>query len=484
MTIRKKLVLSFILVLILPYIFARLFYSYGFDFFFEDDSYLKHQLKASFWDVSYMTSSLHRDFNLQINENPDIYLERDVFEGEKIPHDLVGFIVLKDNKIVNKSKLFENYSLEDMEKIYLNWGEEFNPKYSINMDSELYPMLVQDFKFSDGSPGSIQIYVSKEYYEQHFANIYKYIGVAIMIAVGGVLMIVSYLIARGINRKLKNLEMAAARISNGDFATEVKYDGKDEFKNLYDTFENMRVKLYTYREMGFKMASEREKMITSVSHDIRTPVTAIKGYVQGIRDGVASSDEKRDEYLRIIYEKTVDIEDMIKDLREISTLEMTKNNYNYQKININDFIRDFSEEMSFDIENINGKVISEFISEATYVMVDPVKLRRVFMNIYENSKKYRSEKDLIIRVNEYKENDYVMIDITDNGIGIKAKDTKLVFDRFFRGDRSRNTDIPGSGLGLSICKEIMDNHEGGISIRSKKKEGTTVTVSLRIWDGE
>jgi signal transduction histidine kinase len=236
--------------------------------------------------------------------------------------------------------------------------------------------------------------------------------------------------------------------------------------------------------MGFKMASEREKMITSVSHDIRTPVTAIKGYVQGIRDGVASSDEKRDEYLRIIYEKTIDIEDMIKDLREISTLEMTKNNYNYQKININDFIRDFSEEMSFDIENINGKVISEFISEDTYVMVDPVKLRRVFMNIYENSKKYRSEKDLIIRVNEYKENDYVMIDITDNGIGIKAKDTKLVFDRFFRGDRSRNTDIPGSGLGLSICKEIMDNHEGGISIRSKKKEGTTVTVSLRIWDGE
>lgn len=484
MSIRKKLILAFVIVVFLPYIIGRLFFSYGVDLIFGEDSYFKEQLRSSFWETSFAINKIHREFNIVSNTTPDKYLDPDMFDDAKIPHEIVGIVVKKNDQIINKTKLLDNYSEENLNNMTFNWGESYDEVTKDEYPYDLYPVMVQDYKYTDGSTGSVQIYASKKYYDENFSKIFRLLSISIMIIVAIVLLTVSYVIVRDITRKLRRLEIAVNRMESGDFATSINYDKNDEFKNLYDSFESMRQKLHYYREAGVKLHLERTNIISSISHDIRTPITAIKGYVQGIKDGVANTDEKRNEYLKIIYEKTIDIEEMIKDLKEFNSLTSSNKNYNFQKININHFLTDFFDEITFDIEKISGKIEGNYLKEEVFVMVDPVKLRRVFMNVYENSKKYRSKDNLKISVDEYIENGYVIIDITDNGIGVSKKDSSRVFDRFFRADKSRNTDIPGSGLGLTICKEIIDNHEGGISLKSTKKEGTTVSISLRIWDGD
>jgi signal transduction histidine kinase len=235
--------------------------------------------------------------------------------------------------------------------------------------------------------------------------------------------------------------------------------------------------------VGILTADEiNREMIKNISHDIETPLTSIKGYVEGIMDGVADTPEKRDRYIKIIYNKTIEIERLIEELTLYSKIDSNRMPFNFEKVLANQYFKEYSKDLRWDLEanGIEFYYTSE-IGEQTEFMIDSEQFKRAINNIIINSIKYvdknKPEKNLKMRLKEV--GNIVQLEITDNGVGIAKKDMPYVYDRFFRGDASRNTSSGGSGIGLSIVKRIVKEHNGKIFITSELGKGTTVYIMIR-----
>ena len=221
-------------------------------------------------------------------------------------------------------------------------------------------------------------------------------------------------------------------------------------------------------------------LITNVSHDLKTPITAIKGYVEGIMDGVAASPEKLDKYIRTIYNKANDMDRLINELSFYSKIDTNRIPYTFEKINVNAYFADCIEELSIELEEQNIELsYSNYVDENVLVIADAEQIKRVINNIVGNSVKYidKSKGRVNIRVKDV--GDFIQVEIEDNGKGIAAKDLPQIFDRFYRADVSRNSSKGGSGIGLSIVKKIIEDHGGYIWATSKEGEGTCMHFALR-----
>ena len=225
---------------------------------------------------------------------------------------------------------------------------------------------------------------------------------------------------------------------------------------------------------------ESKELISNISHDLKTPITAIKGYVEGIMDGVASSPEKLDKYIRTIYNKANDMDRLIDELTFYSKIDTNKIPYTFSKINVSQYFRDCVEEVGLDME-ARGIELGYFnyVDEDVVVIADAEQMKRVINNIIGNSVKYLDKKKGIINIRIKDDGDFIQVEIEDNGKGIAAKDLPNIFDRFYRTDSSRNSSQGGSGIGLSIVRKIIEDHGGRIWATSKEGIGTEVHFVLR-----
>lgn len=272
-------------------------------------------------------------------------------------------------------------------------------------------------------------------------------------------------------------------IKNGDLDFEVKANSKDEIGELCEDFDDMRKKLKESIELQNQYENNRKELISNISHDLKTPITSIKGYVEGIRDGVADTPEKMEKYINTIYTKSQSMDYLIDELLTYSKLDMNKMHFDFQKIDITSYMEDLMEEIRFDVEkkkikfsyknNIKGQVI---------VKIDVQNINRVIMNIISNSIKYMDKEEGKIEVNMYLKGDEVIIGIKDNGKGISKNALSCIFDRFYREDYSRNSLTGGSGLGLAICKKIIEEHGGRIWAESEEKIGTAMWFTIKIYN--
>ena len=244
----------------------------------------------------------------------------------------------------------------------------------------------------------------------------------------------------------------------------------------------MRRSLETSVEKQKILEVEKKELIVNISHDLRTPITSIRGYVQGLKDGVARTEETQREYLETIESKTYMIESLLNDLFEITRFDVGSIKLNKQVVNLKNFLTDCVDELESDVTKIGGKLSLHFIIKDTRVEVDPEKLMRVFINVIENSIKYRNGSPLEIIILANQDDDGVFINISDNGIGVKDDDLAHIFERFYRSDKSRNLDIMGSGIGLSICKEIIAAHGGRITASANDSHGLTISIRLKAFD--
>lgn len=286
-------------------------------------------------------------------------------------------------------------------------------------------------------------------------------------------------IYRSTVRPINKLRLATNNIKNGNLDFDMDVEGNNEFAELCKDFDNMRKRLKYNAEENVRRDSESKELISNISHDLKTPITAIKGYVEGIMDGVADTDEKMDRYIRTIYTKACDMDNLINELTFYAKVDSDKLNYNFVKINLTEYFNDCIDEMGVDLEskNIELKYINELDKE-TAVVADPEQFKRVINNIVNNSMKYMEINNGIVEVHLYNEGDDVHIDISDNGKGISAKDLDHIFDRFYRSDASRNSRTGGSGIGLSIVKKIIIDHGGTITAESIPYEKTTMKIIL------
>ncbi len=209
---------------------------------------------------------------------------------------------------------------------------------------------------------------------------------------------------------------------------------------------------------------------------MKTPITAVKGYVEGIMDGVADTPEKMDKYIKTIYNKANDMDRLINELTVYSNSDNNRIPYNFHRINVADCV----EEVGLDLESKNIQLnYEDLVSPETQIIADPEQLKRVINNIIGNSVKYLDKENGVIDIRILDEVDSIRVEIEDNGKGISAKDLPNIFERFYRTDASRNSSQGGSGIGLSIVRKIIEDHGGYIWATSKETEGTCMPFVIR-----
>lgn len=276
------------------------------------------------------------------------------------------------------------------------------------------------------------------------------------------------------------LQVATQNIKNGNLDFEVQVHNKDEIGELCEDFEEMRKRLKDNAEEKVRSDQQNKELISNISHDLKTPITAIKGYVEGLIDGVADTPEKQNKYLQTVYSKAIDMDHLINELTFYSKIDTNKIPYTFNRINVVDYFEDCAEELGRELEDEHiGFTYQNYVDDSVQMIADAEQIKRVINNIVGNSKKYSDKADTKIRMTVKDVGDFVQIEIEDNGKGIAAKDLPYIFDRFYRTDASRNSSKGGSGIGLSIVKKIMEDHGGKIWVTSKEGIGTVMYLVLR-----
>ena len=225
---------------------------------------------------------------------------------------------------------------------------------------------------------------------------------------------------------------------------------------------------------------ENKELISNISHDLKTPVTAIKGYAEGIMDGVADTPEKMERYIRTIYNKAEEMDTLINELTFYSKIDTNRIPYNFNIISVNEYFNDCAEDLSLELESKNVEFgFFNYVDKGIKVIADAEQIKRVVHNIINNSLKYMDKPKAKINLRVKDVGDFIQVEIEDNGKGIAAKDLPNIFDRFYRSDASRNSSKGGSGIGLSIVKKIIEEHGGKIWATSREETGTTMYFVLR-----
>ena len=285
----------------------------------------------------------------------------------------------------------------------------------------------------------------------------------------------------GIISRLRQLNKAAENIRDGNLDFSIDTKGHDEISELSESFEAMRKRLQMNAQEKLDAEQEHRMLISNIAHDLKTPITAIKGYSEGILDGVADTPEKQERYLKTIYNKANEMNTLINELTLYSNIDTNKIPYNFHKLNVKDYFTDCMEELEMDLENQHLQLtFFNYVDEDTLMIADPEQLGRVIHNIIGNAIKYmRAEEPSFISMRIKDVGDFIQVEIEDNGKGISNKDLPYIFDRFYRADASRNSAAGGSGIGLSIVKKIIEDHGGKIWATSKENVGTVMYFVLR-----
>ena len=295
-----------------------------------------------------------------------------------------------------------------------------------------------------------------------------------------VALVVGLWVYRSIAVPLVKLKKATQNIKEGNLDFVLDVEGNDEFSELCQDFEEMRRRLKESTEEKNLIEKENKELISNISHDLKTPITAVKGYIEGIMDGVADTPEKMDRYVRTIYNKTNEMDHLINELTFYSKIDTNRIPYTFSKLNVEDYFADCAEEIGLELETRGIELVyANYVEKDVMVIADGEQIRRVIHNIISNAIKYMDKPKGIIQIRIKDVGDFIQIELEDNGKGIGPKDLPYIFDRFYRTDVSRNSSKGGNGIGLSIVKKILEDHGGKVWATSRLGIGTIMYFVLR-----
>lgn len=295
-----------------------------------------------------------------------------------------------------------------------------------------------------------------------------------------VLILVSQIITKRlvghIMTPLNVLSEGAKRIRSNDLTQNIKYSGDVEFEDVCDTFNEMRKSILTEQERNKKYEKARIDMIAGISHDLRTPLTAIRGTIKGLLDGVTSTPEQQNQFLQTAYRRTGDMESLLNQLFYLSKLETGNMLLDLESIEISGFIKGYVKRKQEIFINEQLEIAVDTNGITGNVAVDPKQLTRVFDNLLENSRKYVETKPLKIKITLKEIKEAFQVFFLDNGMGVSKEKLPYIFDEFYRADESRNKK-PGNGLGLYIVKYLIEAMGG--SVRAENTGGFSVCIMLK-----
>jgi len=301
-----------------------------------------------------------------------------------------------------------------------------------------------------------------------------YIAVAVIIICAVLLWLYETVL-----KPLTELKKGTKKIKEGDLDFTMESDSGGELGELVRSFDEMRIRLKNSQEEKIRTDQETRELVRNIAHDLKTPITTIRGYSEGIMDGVASSPEKQLKYLRTIHNKSLEMTNLIDELSFYSKVDSNRIPYNFKKISAKAFFDDCAEEISMELD---AKAFTFYyepeIGDEVRIAADPEQFKKVINNLVSNSVKYNNKPNGVIRIRLHDNGDFFQCDFEDNGRGVEKKDLSKIYDRFFRADPSRG-ELFGNGIGLSIVKKIVEDHGGRIWATGENGEGLCHHIILR-----
>ena len=339
---------------------------------------------------------------------------------------------------------------------------------------------VAKYKFIDTNGNErILIGYSSRDFRFSMERIYdKYIsmGIKFLAAYFFLVLLFSVLISRKVGKPIRMLQTAMDKVASGSVGEKVEYSGPKEFVDMCDRFNDMSERLAEYEEEKRSVQQKKQRLVASISHDLKTPVTVIKGYSKTLLDGFAEPGEEK-KYIAAINQKADYIAELINDFSEYAQAGDSDYTYSFQRTDICEYLREFFANRYADLE-IGGRVpVIDIPEEEIYAEIDGKKFYRVCSNILNNYLKYAPpEARLFCSVAE--EGDKVVISFGDDGRGVSEEIKDDIFDPFVTGDNSRSGS--GSGLGLAFVKKVIEDHGGSISLKSPPDPGLNFQLVIRL----
>ncbi len=290
-------------------------------------------------------------------------------------------------------------------------------------------------------------------------------------------VIVHAIVIRPIVRSVRNLSDSSEKMAQGDFAGEVPQVGPAEFKQLARQFNTMRAQLdHSIRTLRQSEASRKE-LVANISHDLRTPLASIQSYVEALQDRVITDEETFQRYLHTIQHETTRLSQLINDLFQLSRLDADAIAFQPVPYPIDTLIVDTLQSQSFLLESKGLNILTSIPDNLPPVQVMPFEIQRVLNNLLHNAIQYSPEEGCI-QITAESLGSWIAIAVRDEGEGINLAEQERIFDRFYRMDKSRNRRSGGAGLGLAICKSILELHGGTITVESGKGGGSIFRITL------
>ena len=280
-------------------------------------------------------------------------------------------------------------------------------------------------------------------------------------------------------KRISEIYEAIRRIAAGDITKEIQIDSMDEFSIMADNLNRMQIKIKELIENEKNSEKTKNELITNIAHDLRTPLTSVVGYLEILATNEKLTEDQKKEYLRIAYEKSKKLGELIEDLFSYTKVSLNAMSLKLDNFDIVILLNQLIEELYplFEKNNLSFEFDSNV--KSLEIVADPKLLSRLFENLLNNAIKYGKDgKRILIRLHKIDQEEFY-VSIINYGNIIPKDSLDKLFERFYRVDESRNSAISGTGLGLAIAKNIVDMHRGKIQITSNKK-GTEFRVGLKI----
>lgn len=486
MKFKTRLLITFLTIILLPVVMATTaFLAIGYNLSKGQEEYGFQNSDYNVWIDPAQASRTMADeifyrVKDEMKDNP--YLLEDESILTSINEDIKdksSYIIIRKNKELYytgnqlaSSQIFDKLPAFDEENFEMEMSQ------SIYYDDMGKMVRQMDFYFMDGSEGSFFVITKANSIISR--KLFVDMAIAIMIILIVTSLFLTRWIGKGVFEPINRLNVAMQNIAEGNLEYMLPDKNDGEIGELYRNYEDMRLRLKESTDEKILAEKQNKELVSNISHDLKTPITAIKGYVEGIMDGVADTPEKMDKYIKTIYNKANDMDRLINELTVYSGIDSNRIPYHFHRINVSEYFGDCIEEVGLDLESKNIELnYSNLVSPDTLIIADPEQLKRVINNIIGNSVKYMDKRKGEIDIRILDEVDSIRVEIEDNGKGIAGKDLPNVFERFFRSDASRNSAQGGSGIGLSIVKKIIEDHGGYIWATSKEGEGTCMHFVIR-----
>ncbi|GFZ29902.1 two-component sensor histidine kinase [Clostridium zeae] len=406
-------------------------------------------------------------------------IEKEIYNNGSYPYIVFGL----DGRVLYNGGAFE-YKVGEL----LNTQEmlQTDKSFSIKNKHEIKESFVLE---QQGKVNGFVVFLIPENDVLIESNLARVINVFLPVILGifistAIVVVRSLYFSRRILTPLKEISSSTKGIIAGNYDLEVirtyeKQIGENEVGDLTYSFELMRDELKAKQIREEVLKKSQQELISCISHDLKTPISTIKAYSEGLRDGIARTPKAQEDYVNIIIGKTDLLIEMINELLEYSNAELNQLDINMKEVYFYDYFIPVMKEFEIYVKQKNIDFSFEVNIMDMLVSIDKRRITEVLYNLVENSIKYMRDGSGSIVIEAERQNEKVLIKVKDNGIGISPDDIPYVFDKFYRAEKSRSSSIPGSGLGLSICKYIIEEHGGEIYCISRHNKGCEIGFTLK-----